>query len=1290
MCKQLLAILILLLLTTATTANPRLTNISTRGDVGTGDNVLIGGFIISGTEEKTLVLRARGPSLSAADPTLQTLLQDPHISVFSGASLIDSNDDWRQHENSTLLPPSLQPSEEKEAALLMQLKPGAYTVIVSGSSDELGLAIVEAFEVTDSGLTRFINISTRGLVGLSDNVLIGGLVISGERNKSVTIRARGPSLKIEAPELGQILSNPSLQLFDSQGTLIDSNDSWREHRNSGSVKPELIPNSELEAVITTNLAPGAYTAIVRGNENGTGIAIVEIFESTSDLDEDGVLDSEDSFPLNFAESIDTDSDGIGNNEDPDDDNDSLLDELDELPLDKNFAPFAEFVSINSQNLEVIVGQTLTVEYSYRDKDGDLELSSEIQWTRNGRQISGATTESYIVEAEDSGKQLRAVITPKAKTGVRIGSESYSNVVNISNSGPTATNILIVDINGGSAIVGDTLQVSYNYDDIDGDLEQTSEIYWTLNGSVIANALSQTYVIRTTDSNKQIRAVIRPKARSGATEGVDVKSNLIDIANSKPTASNVQIVDVNGGSAIVGDTLQVSYNYDDIDGDLEQTSEIYWTLNGSVIANALSQTYVIRTTDSNKQIRAVIRPKARSGATEGVDVKSNLIDIANSKPTASNVQIVDVNGGSAIVGDTLQVSYNYDDIDGDLEQTSEIYWTLNGSVIPDASSQTYVIRPTDGDKQIRAVVHPKASSGVTHGLEFHSNSVDIFYLRPTVSNVKIVDVNGGNPIVGDILRVTYTYNGVGEGDTEGETVKQWLSNGVKIDGADDVEFVLTNAQVPSKMSLKLIPVSRIDSVTGYPITTDSLATGTPPRVTSAVYRDNNANAVADTGDEIAVSFDQKIVPNSFGVQEFSFSDETHTFGEGATTDVGADNRSIRIELGANAKLRAKGDGPFSSSIDFTGTSLTGSIESLSGKPASAQGFIDVKPTFLLVHQFNLSGSQGAMDSLLFDADTDRDLDLVLLSQSENFLLLNEGSGRFPGTSQALGTYGLTWGADSGDVDNDGDMDFVTTNTLTEPGRTYYNDGNGNFDHRDLITDGFDSGVEIILFHSNGDSNLDLALAYFNSGVKVFLNDGAGLFSDTGQELGGGGTDRGLINGDIDSDGDEDLIVISHFSISRTYTNDGTGSFTEKATLPINGHSGDIADIDGDGDLDLVTITFNGPVRVFKNDGDGNFEQSVGGSFGNRSGGWDVKFLDFDGDGDKDIIDVRTTVMNFFSNDGMGNFTKEPTLSLQKTESGTASLINITLGDIDGDGDLDLIQTINGEGIKVYKSSLESGL
>ena len=252
---------------------PRLVTIATRMQVLTGDDVMIGGFVIGGSQPKTVVVRARGPSLTAAG--VPGAMTNPFLQLFSGASQIAANDNFGTAGNLTQLNASgFAPSNSQESAILTTLNPGAYTAIVSGAGGTTGVGIVEVFEV-DAFTVPLINIATRGRVQSGDNVMIGGFVIQGTGPQTVVVRARGPSLA--AAGVAGTLANPNLQLF-SGATEIAANNDWGTAANHAAITAAgFAPSETLESAIMMTLNPGAYTAIVSGVGGTTGVAIVEVF-----------------------------------------------------------------------------------------------------------------------------------------------------------------------------------------------------------------------------------------------------------------------------------------------------------------------------------------------------------------------------------------------------------------------------------------------------------------------------------------------------------------------------------------------------------------------------------------------------------------------------------------------------------------------------------------------------------------------------------------------------------------------------------------------------------------------------------------------------------------------------------------------------------------------------------------------------------------------------------------------------------------------------------------------------
>jgi hypothetical protein len=207
---------------------------------------------------------------SLADPTIE--LHDA-----SGA-LLASNDNWKDDPNhQKVTDAGLAPTNDLEAALWQVLDPGAYTVVLQGQAGASGVGLVETYNVSSSNNANLANISTRGLVQTGDNVVIGGFIVNAGNPANILLRALGPSLSIATA-----LSDPTLELYDESGTLIDSNDNWKLRSDGSSQEAEIKattipPTDDLESALLEELPVGTYTAIVRGKDNGTGVGLVEVY-----------------------------------------------------------------------------------------------------------------------------------------------------------------------------------------------------------------------------------------------------------------------------------------------------------------------------------------------------------------------------------------------------------------------------------------------------------------------------------------------------------------------------------------------------------------------------------------------------------------------------------------------------------------------------------------------------------------------------------------------------------------------------------------------------------------------------------------------------------------------------------------------------------------------------------------------------------------------------------------------------------------------------------------------------
>ncbi|MDQ3115043.1 MAG: aryl-sulfate sulfotransferase [Verrucomicrobiota bacterium] len=262
------------------TVGPKALNLSTRGNVGTEDDALIGGFIVTGTENKKVALRVLGPSLS--DAGVADTLADPVMTLHnSTGAVIATNDDWQTDAGADdLTAEGLAPGSTAEAATVQTLTPGSYTVVATGKDGATGLGLVEAYDLSAADSTRLANLSTRAVIGTGDKVLIGGFIVGDVANSSVVLRALGPSL---APfGVNDPLSDPILTVYDGNGVSLATNDNWQDGPNALDLtENNLAPGDPAEAATILFLPAGAYTTIVNGAVDGTGTGLLEIYNLDS-------------------------------------------------------------------------------------------------------------------------------------------------------------------------------------------------------------------------------------------------------------------------------------------------------------------------------------------------------------------------------------------------------------------------------------------------------------------------------------------------------------------------------------------------------------------------------------------------------------------------------------------------------------------------------------------------------------------------------------------------------------------------------------------------------------------------------------------------------------------------------------------------------------------------------------------------------------------------------------------------------------------------------------------------
>jgi hypothetical protein len=252
----------------------QLLNISTRVRVQSGENVLIGGSIITGSVPKKVIVRAIGPSLSAAG--VAGALADPVLELHTANGAVLTNDDWKSDQRAEIEATGIPPRSDRESAIVVTLSPGNCTAVVSGFGGAAGVALIEVYDLDATAASKLGNISTRASVSTGENVMIGGFIVgNGSATQRILARGIGPSLSnfgVQNP-----LQDPTLDLYNGNGALIGSNDNWRDSQQAAIQATGIAPQNDKESAIIGALPPGNYTAILRGKNNTTGVGLVEVY-----------------------------------------------------------------------------------------------------------------------------------------------------------------------------------------------------------------------------------------------------------------------------------------------------------------------------------------------------------------------------------------------------------------------------------------------------------------------------------------------------------------------------------------------------------------------------------------------------------------------------------------------------------------------------------------------------------------------------------------------------------------------------------------------------------------------------------------------------------------------------------------------------------------------------------------------------------------------------------------------------------------------------------------------------
>jgi hypothetical protein len=256
----------------------QLANISTRASVQTGSGVTIAGFIVTGTDSKSVVVRGLGPTLSQPPFNVTGVLADPTLQLFDGSGHpFWFNDNWKDTQQAQIQATGLAPPNDLESAILQVLQPGHYTAVLSGKNGTTGVGLVEVYDISPGVFAELTNVSTRGFVGTGQQMMIGGFIMSGGNGATqVVVRGLGPTLTQFG--VSGALADPVVTLVDGNGNVIQNNNDWKNTQQAAIQATGLAPPNDLEAAILATVAAGHYTAILSGNGGGTGIGLVEVYK----------------------------------------------------------------------------------------------------------------------------------------------------------------------------------------------------------------------------------------------------------------------------------------------------------------------------------------------------------------------------------------------------------------------------------------------------------------------------------------------------------------------------------------------------------------------------------------------------------------------------------------------------------------------------------------------------------------------------------------------------------------------------------------------------------------------------------------------------------------------------------------------------------------------------------------------------------------------------------------------------------------------------------------------------
>jgi hypothetical protein len=242
--------------------------------VQTGDNVGIGGFIITGNDPKRVLIRAIGPSITS----VPNPLADPVLELHGQGIATITNNNWKDDQQALIEGTGLAPSNDLESAIYATLSPGAYTAVIRGNNNATGIGLIEVYDLNPAASAKLANISTRALVGTGNNIVIAGFILGNDSTPTrLVVRGIGGSLTVFG--VPNALADPKLEVRNSSGTVVLANDNWQDNAAQAAelTAANLAPTDPNESGIALTLGPGQYTALLSGVNNTTGVGVVEVF-----------------------------------------------------------------------------------------------------------------------------------------------------------------------------------------------------------------------------------------------------------------------------------------------------------------------------------------------------------------------------------------------------------------------------------------------------------------------------------------------------------------------------------------------------------------------------------------------------------------------------------------------------------------------------------------------------------------------------------------------------------------------------------------------------------------------------------------------------------------------------------------------------------------------------------------------------------------------------------------------------------------------------------------------------